>query len=100
LSAQKQEFPKTFPEQPLLLEQAQIGLISISQEEEEEAKRRNKPDFVLFRGGKIEVFEATLDVRFEVPEGTTSASIMSKKNIQFAYIVTALARRFPGVPIT
>jgi hypothetical protein len=57
-----------------------------------------QPDFVAFVGGQIEVFEATLDAKFEI--GTvTDEKQLSHKRIQLAGTVVGLARLYPGVPI-
>jgi hypothetical protein len=57
-----------------------------------------QPDFVLTGGGKVEVFEATLDAHFEI--GTTEdVKETSHKRVQLAGTVVGLARLYPGVPI-
>ena len=57
-----------------------------------------QPDFVLFQGGQIEVFEATLDAKFELGTGTEGKEI-SHKRIQLAGTVKDLALKYPSVPI-
>ena len=57
-----------------------------------------QPDFVLVGRGQVEVFEATLDARFEI--GTTEdMQEISHKRVQLAGTVIGLARLYPGVPI-
>jgi hypothetical protein len=57
-----------------------------------------QPDFVLTGRGQVEVFEATLDARFEI--GTTEdLKETSHKRVQLAGTVIGLARMYPGHPI-
>ncbi len=59
---------------------------------------KKRPDFVLFGGDAIEVFEATLDARFSL--GTVAeGGELSHKRVQLAGTVIGLARLYPGFPI-
>ncbi|MDD5633346.1 MAG: hypothetical protein PHI13_15160, partial [Methylococcales bacterium] len=58
-----------------------------------------QPDFVLLDKGQVEVFEATLDAKFEIGTTGTGEKQLSHKRIQLAGTVLGLARMYPGVPI-
>jgi hypothetical protein len=57
-----------------------------------------EPDLVLFGGGKIEVFEATLDAAFDIGTSEQGKEV-SHKRVQLAGTVRGLAHQYPGVPI-
>jgi hypothetical protein len=87
-------------DQPILLSQALLGLPADKKTiKDEDPRNRKKPDFVLLKDGVIEVFEATLDVRFD-KRRTGSGTVESSHKIQqITYDLEALQRLYPGVPI-
>ena len=58
------------------------------------------PDFALLKDGKVEVFEATLDVHFEKRRSGKYAPVeLSHKIEQISFNIEALDRLYPGSPI-
>jgi hypothetical protein len=89
LKAQKGKLPSTFTE-GVLLKEPTIG---------EVPGLIKKPDYLLFQGGQIEVFEATLDARFEKGRKKKPDSSVSHKRLQLAGNVELLSQLYPDVPI-
>ncbi len=87
LTATRGDLPATFTE-GTLLEQAQVG---------ENPMRRN-PDLLLMQGGKIEIFEVTLDSEFQVGRPSPGSGV-SAKRMQLAGNVHTLSQLYPEVPI-
>jgi hypothetical protein len=85
----KGKLPPTFTE-GLLLDEPQVGT---------ETGMKKFPDYVLFKGEQIEVFEATLDTSFEKGRSKKPASSISHKRIQIAGNVVQLAQLYPDFPI-
>jgi hypothetical protein len=58
------------------------------------------PDFALLKDGKVEIFEATLDVHFEKRRSGKYAPVeLSHKIEQIVFNIEALDRLYPGSPI-
>jgi hypothetical protein len=87
LEAKTGKLPATFKE-GTLLEKPTVG----------KDPMRRHPDLLLMKAGKIEIFEVTLDSRFDVKRPSAESGV-SAKRMQLAGNVHTLSQLYPGYPI-